>query len=64
MKRKAELKSSQKMTDSCNKSNVSNRSNAKVTDKISNKSSKNIGFDAEASSFELDKDNEDSFKLR
>lgn len=59
MKRNENMKSSQKMTD-CNKSNVSNKNNSKVT----SKSNKNIGFDAEASSFELDRNQEDSFKLR
>ena len=56
MKKKANMKSSQKMTDCCKKSNVSNKANSKA--------SKNIGFDSEASSFELDKNDEDSFKLR
>ncbi len=54
-------KSNQKMTDSCNKSNVSNRASSS---KVTNKSNKNIGFENEASSFELDRSNEDSFKLR
>lgn len=49
-----------KVTDSCNKSNVSNKSNSKV----SNKANKNIGFENEAESFEVDRSNEDSFKLR
>jgi len=63
MKKKESMqsKSSQKVTNSCNKSNVSNReSNSNIT----NKSNKNIGFTNEASSFELDRDDEDSFKLR
>lgn len=60
MKKKETMKSNKQMTDSCNKSNVSNKSNAKAT----NKASKNIGFENEASSFEVDHDNNDSFKLR
>ncbi len=49
-----------KVTDSCNKSNVSNKSNSKVN----NKANKNIGFENEAESFEVDHNNDDSFKLR
>ncbi len=60
MKKKETMKTNNKMTDSCNKSNVSNKSNAKMT----NKASKNIGFENEASSFEVDHDKNDSFKLR
>jgi hypothetical protein len=60
MKNKETRKSNNKMTDSCNKCNVSNKSNSK----IKNKASKNIGFSDDASSFELDNSNEDSFKLR
>lgn len=52
---KENMKSTNKVSDSCNKSNVSNRSNSK----ISNQSSKNIGFQDE-----LDKTAEDSSKLR
>ena len=44
----------------CNSKNVTNKSN----NKVSNKSNNNIGFENESKSFQLDENDEHSFELR
>lgn len=66
--RKNEKKQSNAKATNC-KNNVTNKNNNKVTDnqktqKVSNKSNNNIGFENEDHSFELDDDDSHSFELR